>query len=467
MSENQNNPGSERDRESDADVVFDESYDAEEVESVVLSDPDGKEEFEDEDEDELDRIPLEQEPDSEDIRRDLETERERRQQHSNAVTGEKGQQNESKAKQEYGLGLTAMILGIISILGFCVPVIGLVLATVSLILGIVATAKNNGKKMGTSGIIMGSIVLLSYLVIFIFFGGVFGMVSKNQDRLTDTAWRRTTDGSVLYLYSDGTFIDVEQEGVFTDNFYSGTYDILSYEDTGLDFAVLEGQYYTDYAYDVYLYVNTYVKDGTEREEIAGTIRYLYLFERNYDTGDAVDVCAHDTTQYGTVYPVKETIMAFPTIGNQYISSMEEAEPDASVTEEEPLQTEEQAGESTEAENTTTENVPAESATAENTATNSFWDDFGDLMDESREEFDNLSSSVSEEFDNFSSVSEEWAKNSESISSVAEDISSAVEEASNAAAEASSEAEEIKENLDASGIWEFFQNIFQWFQDLFS
>lgn len=415
MSENQNNHSSERDRESDADVVFDESYDAGEVESVVLSDPDGKEEFEDEDE--LDRIPL---------------------------------------KQEYGLGLTAMILGIISILGFCVPVIGLVLATVSLVLGIVAAAKNNGKKMGISGIIMGSIVLLSYLVIFIFFGGVFGMVSKNQDRLTDTAWRRTTDGSVLYLYSDGTFIDVEQEGVFTDNFYSGTYDILSYEDTGLDFVVLEGQYDTDYAYDVYLYVNTYVKDGTEREDIAGTIRYLYLFERDYDTGDVVDVCTHDATQYGAVYPVKETNMAFPTIGNQYISSMEEAEPDtsiteeepdASITEEEPLQTEEQTGESTEAENTT----------AENTATNSFWDDF--------------SSSMSEEWEK---NSEEWERNSESISSaaenissVAENISSAAEEASSEAEEASSAVEEIKENLDVNGIWKFFQNIFQWFQDLFS
>ena len=130
-----------------------------------------------------------------------------------------GTETDSK-KPEYALGIAAMALGILSLLLFCIPVLGLVLATVAIILGIVAAARDNGKKMGISGIVMGSIGMLSYLIIILFFGGVLSSVNQNRDYFSGTAWRNTTDGSVLYLYSDGTFIDVEQEGVFSDNFYA-------------------------------------------------------------------------------------------------------------------------------------------------------------------------------------------------------------------------------------------------------
>ncbi|MDE7366200.1 MAG: tripartite tricarboxylate transporter TctB family protein, partial [Lachnospiraceae bacterium] len=388
--------------------------------------------------DELDRIPLEQEPTL------------------TAKVNPNAKQKEESRNPEYGLGLTAMILGILSILGFCIPPLGLVLATVAFILGIVAAAKNNGKKMGVSGIIMGVIVLLSYLVTFIFFDGMFGMISRNQDRLTDTAWRRTTDGSVLYLYKDGTFIDVEQEGVFTDNFFSGTYDILSYEDTGLHFTGLEEAYNTDYAYDVYLYVNTYVSNGEEREDIAGTIRYLYLFERSYETGDAVDVCAHDSSQYGSVYPVKETRMEYPTIGNQYIAGTEGEGSDTEISEvssdditdtvtEEMTESQTETGESI----TGDTNVGSTETGSGSIGTNDPWGGIGSWIQDSKEDIEDFNASVSEEFE----------KNSENISSAMEDVSSAAEEASSA-------IEDIGQSVDGNSIWSFFQKIFQWIQDLF-
>lgn len=445
------------------------NYDAREAESVVLPEPGTGEEYEDEDE--LDRIPLEEEPTLQGVMTELPQGREGFRQQTVTSVGDKAGQNKSgndNRNKSCGLGVTAMILGILSILGFCIPVIGLVLAAVAVVLGIVAAARNHGRKMGTSGIIMGSIVLLSYLVIFIFFDGAWGSIRKNQDRLTDTAWRRTTDGSVLYLYNDGTFIDVEQEGVFSDNFYSGTYDILAYEDTGLHFTGLEGQYNTNYVYDVYLYVNTYVSNGEEREDIAGTIRYLYLFERSYETGDAVDVCAHDSMQYGTVYPVKETNLAYPAIGNQYVAGIEAGEADTEgipetvsgdTTEDTVENTTEGTAEGT-AENTTenaAENVtgaatdapptepeePAGAQSPDTTASSDLWGSVDDFMDDPRDGFEDFASSVSEEMD----------KNSESMSSAMEEASSAMEE--------------MEEIVDVTGIQKFFQNIRQWLQDIFS
>ena len=461
MDDNKRSPGNEA--ELDTEVVFNEAYDGEEVEALDLTE--ASELYEDEDE--LDRIPLEQEPTLQEVVEELQQGKGNRQLSDRTAAGNPDIERKAEGRNpEYGLGLTAMILGILSILGFCIPPLGLVLATVAFILGIVAAAKNNGKKMGVSGIIMGVIVLLSYLVTFIFFDGMFGMISRNQDRLTDTAWRRTTDGSVLYLYKDGTFIDVEQEGVFTDNFFSGTYDILTYEDTGLHFTGLEEAYNTDYAYDVYLYVNTYVSNGEEREDIAGTIRYLYLFERSYETGDAVDVCAHDSIQYGSVYPVKETGMEYPVLGNQYIAGTEAEGSDTEIFEvssdditepvtEEMTETEAasvEGGESITGDTT----VGSTEDGSGSTGTDAPWGGIGNWIQDSKEDIEDFNASVSEEFE----------KNSESISSAMEEVSSAAEEASSAIEGASSAIEDIGQSVDGDSIWSFFQKIFQWIRDLF-
>ncbi len=402
-------------------------------------------------------------------------------------------QSPKTEKGEYGLGVTAMILGILSLLLFCVPILGLVLAAVAVVLGIVATAKNNGKKMGTSGIITGCISLCSYFLIFLIFGGIFHTVNKNQDYFTGTAWRRTTDGSVLYLYSDGTFIDVEREGVFTDNFYSGTYDVISYEDSGMNFRDVENQYDTDYAYDVYLYVDTYVSNGVERDSIASTIRYLYLFDKNYSTGEVVEVCAHDATQHGTVYPIKETYMAYPSIGNQYVAvnSADNEEittelEDETTTEEEKNTTEEEENTTEEEENTTEsvsdtqgfeeqtgkettqtseavigEDTEATTEQSDESGKETFWGDLEDFIDNSKENIEEISSSASEE----------WEKNSEEINSVVEEASSAMEQASSAMEQASSAMEDassaVEENIETGGIQKLFERLVKAIQNWLS
>lgn len=367
--------------------------------------------------------------------------------------------------QNYGLGLTAMILGILSLLSFCLPVLGLVLAAVAIVLGIVATARGKGKKMGTSGIIMGSISLLTYLIILLLFGGIFNITSKNRDYFSDTAWRRTSDGSVLYLYEDGTFIDVEQEGVFSDNFYTGTYDVVPYKDTGLVFTDLEKKHRNDMMYDVILHVNLYVANGKEQEGISDNIRYLYMFDRPYNSGDAVSVCVHDSRQYGAVEAVRETTLAYPYLGNEYVTTeqLPDLTEDMSETDSTDLTVDEtETSEGASSENTTASEEGSEAVSESTTEGGAdtaagttqglpdFWSESGEKIDES-----------------YSSVSEEWERRSEEVSSAAEEVSSAAEEvssafeeASSAFEEASSAAEEIKENVDVNGIQRFFERLIQ-------
>ena len=456
MSEDQNKTG----QEPDNDVVFNESYDAQEVDSVVVggessdSNPAALEDYEDEDEieengydtdeeeDELDRIPL-------------------------------GKETQKKDPKEYGLGVASMVLGIFSVIFFCVPVLGLVLALTSLILGIISVAKKNGKKMGIAGIVMGSMGLVAYLIVFLIFGGLFGGKDKGQEELENHAWRNTNDGSVLYLYGDGTFIDTAQEGIFSDNFYSGNYDILTYEDARLSSSKLESQYDMDHAYGVYLYVNTYVVNGEERDSIAPTMRYLYMFNKDYKTGDVVNVCAFDTSsgslQYGTPYPVKEANMAYPTLGNQYVPT--EALDTESETEE--LTTTE--AETTEADATEAESTDSTSDDASSTEGNGApsidfnteWGNFDDFSSAFEEEWSSRSEDFNQAASEASSVWEEASSSWENASSAWEDMGSAWNDASSAWEDASSAVEEWGETIDTDQVQGFFQKLLEWLQNLFS
>lgn len=366
-------------------------------------------------------------------------------------------------KPEYALGVAAMVLGILSLLLFCIPVLGLVLATVAIILGIVAAARDNGKKMGISGIVMGSIGMLSYLIIILFFGGVLSSVNQNRDYFSGTAWRNTTDGSVLYLYSDGTFIDVEQEGVFSDNFYAGTYDILDYEDTGLNFSQLQKQYDTDYAYDICLYVKQYVNNGEERQNIANTMRYLYFIEKGYESGEIVMSCPHDSSQYGSMYPMRETSLAYPTIGNQYLagsvaSSQVSTETEEQITTEaetaEQITTESATEVTTEATTeVTTEAVVSTEEAGGNTAAPSIWGDVEDFFENSKESWNDFSSSASESWEDsqkeISSAIEEASSAAGNLEDIAEEASSAMEEASSAMEDASSAIDELLTTTEAA------------------
>ncbi len=237
-----------------------------------------------------------------------------------------GTEPEKKAR---GFGIAAMILGMLSILLICVQPFGVALAVASVVLGILGIVKAQGKGMATSGIVMGGISLVTGVIILIFFGSIFQHAFGSVGELAGTAWRKGADGSVLYLYKDGTFIHVDQENDFTDNFYSGTYMVCDYKDSGVHSREIENTYDTDSVYELKLYVTMYVEDGKEQENISGTMQYMYAFQKNYHKGDVVQVCAHDQEMFGSFYPVVETELKKPVIGNQYVPELTE---DASETE---------------------------------------------------------------------------------------------------------------------------------------
>ena len=232
-------------------------------------------------------------------------------------------------KKARGFGIAAMILGILSILLICVQPFGVVLAVAAVVLGILGVVKTQGKGMATSGIVMGGISLVTGVIILIFFGSIFQHAFGAADELSGTAGRKGADGSVLYLYKDGTFIHVDRENDFTDNFYSGTYMVCDYKDSGVRSQEIENTYDTDSVYELKLYVTMYVEDGKEQENISGTMQYMYAFQKKYHKGDVVQVCAHDREMFGSFYPVVETELKKPVIGNQYVPGLTE---DSSETE---------------------------------------------------------------------------------------------------------------------------------------
>lgn len=232
-------------------------------------------------------------------------------------------------KKVRGFGIAAMILGILSILLICVQPFGVVLAVAAVVLGILGVVKTQGKGMATSGIVMGGISLVTGVIILIFFGSIFQHAFGAADELSGTAWRKGADGSVLYLYKDGTFIHVDRENDFTDNFYSGTYMVCDYKDSGVRSQEIENTYDTDSVYELKLYVTMYVEDDKEQENISGTMQYMYAFQKKYHKGDVVQVCAHDREMFGSFYPVVETELKKPVIGNQYVPGLTE---DSSETE---------------------------------------------------------------------------------------------------------------------------------------
>ena len=265
-----------------------------------------------------------------------------------------GTEPEKKAR---GFGIAAMILGILSILLICVQPFGVVLAVAAVVLGILGVVKAQGKGMATSGIVMGGISLVTGVIILIFFGSIFQNTFGSADELAGTAWRKGADGSVLYLYKDGTFIHVDRENDFTDNFYSGTYMVCDYKDSGVRSQEIENTYDTDSVYELKLYVTMYVEDGKEQENISGTMQYMYAFQKKYHKGDVVQVCAHDREMFGSFYPVVETELKKPVIGNQYVPGLTE---DSSETEISTTETPETEAPTTEA--VTTETASTEAPT---------------------------------------------------------------------------------------------------------
>ena len=265
-------------------------------------------------------------------------------------------------KKVRGFGIAAMILGILSILLICVQPFGVVLAVAAVVLGILGVVKTQGKGMATSGIVMGGISLVTGVIILIFFGSIFQNTFGSADELSGTAWRKGADGSVLYLYKDGTFIHVDRENDFTDNFYSGTYMVCDYKDSGVRSQEIENTYDTDSVYELKLYVTMYVEDGKEQENISGTMQYMYAFQKKYHKGDVVQVCAHDREMFGSFYPVVETELKKPVIGNQYVPGLTEDSSETEISTTEAPETEASTTEAVTTEKPTTEVVTEGSTT---------------------------------------------------------------------------------------------------------
>jgi len=275
-------------------------------------------------------------------------------------TEPEGTEPEKKAR---GFGIAAMILGILSILLICVQPFGVALAVAAVVLGILGVVKAQGKGMATSGIVMGGISLVTGVIILIFFGSIFQNTFGSADELAGTAWRKGADGSVLYLYKDGTFIHVDRENDFTDNFYSGTYMVCDYKDSGVRSQEIENTYDTDSVYELKLYVTMYVEDGKEQENISGTMQYMYAFQKKYHKGDVVQVCAHDREMFGSFYPVVETELKKPVIGNQYVPGLTEDSSETEISTTEAPETEVPTTEAVTTETASTE-VPTTGGTTE-------------------------------------------------------------------------------------------------------
>lgn len=246
--------------------------------------------------------------------------------------------NSGNNTRSAGVGVASMILGILSLLTFCIPVLGIVLAVLAVILGLFGMIRKSGPKRSLAGFVMGLISLIIGIVLIMTIGGIFNRSNVSQESVTGRAWKRTDDGSVLYLYENGTFIHTDKEGVFSDNFYSGTYVTVPYENSGLTLRNIEKRYDTEYIYDVCLYVDQRVSHGVEIAEPDGKISYLYIFDRKYSSGDTVTLCPHNDSLHADVTQAKETKLIYPSEDNQYIAGIP-SEEDSSVTAEDDTRSE--------------------------------------------------------------------------------------------------------------------------------
>lgn len=78
------------------------------------------------------------------------------------------QNNVPNAGQSKGLAIASMVLGIISVVLFCIPYIGIPCGVIALILGGVSLAtKKGGKGMAIAGLVCGIIGIAVYVICLI------------------------------------------------------------------------------------------------------------------------------------------------------------------------------------------------------------------------------------------------------------------------------------------------------------
>ncbi|MBO0596138.1 hypothetical protein I2485_11465 [Nesterenkonia sp. E16_7] len=117
-----------------------------------------------------------------------------------------------------GIGIAAMVLGIVAIVFAFIPVIGLanfILAPLAVILGIVAFVKRRGRGQGITGVITGAIALLITIIGVAIAGAIFSSVDDDMRELEEEAQSvdPADDEEVAELEED---IQDEQEDIAED-----------------------------------------------------------------------------------------------------------------------------------------------------------------------------------------------------------------------------------------------------------
>lgn len=89
------------------------------------------------------------------------------------VENTKRVENRSEASQTKGFGVASMVLGIISIVLFCIPYLSVPCAILAIIFAIVGMRKP-GKGMAIAGLVLGIIMFVIYLLGFLGIATFFG-----------------------------------------------------------------------------------------------------------------------------------------------------------------------------------------------------------------------------------------------------------------------------------------------------
>ena len=84
-----------------------------------------------------------------------------------------------------GLAIAAMVLGIVSVVLFCIPYIGVPGAIVAIVLGVIARGKANrgeatGKGMAIAGMLLGIISIVLVLLLMLGALAFFGFAAKHK-----------------------------------------------------------------------------------------------------------------------------------------------------------------------------------------------------------------------------------------------------------------------------------------------
>lgn len=95
-------------------------------------------------------------------------------------------------EENKGFNITALILGIISLVTFCFWYISIPCGIIAIIFGIIGR-KKGGKGMGTAGIICGAIAVVLYIVISIFVYGLIFTSEKINDDVIDDIQKRAEE----------------------------------------------------------------------------------------------------------------------------------------------------------------------------------------------------------------------------------------------------------------------------------